>query len=87
MTEPRNAESRGFQSPALPDHTHKVVDAATTRDSSKAIAILKARFAIAGHLVHEGSNNDFIVTRWGMSRHVPDLAALRMFARSLGATK
>ena len=84
MTEPQKAESRGCQSPAFPEHTHNVVDFATARDSGKAIASLKARFAIAGHQGHEGSNNDFIVTRWGMSRYCPDLAALRMFARVVG---
>lgn len=84
MTEPQKAESRGWQSPAFPDHTNNVVDSIAARDAGKAIANLKARFAMAGHQVYDGGNNDFIVTRWNMSRHCPDLAALRMFARLLG---
>jgi hypothetical protein len=84
MTVPQKAESRGLQSPAFPDHTHNIVDFAAARDSCKAVASLKARFAIAGHQVYDGGNNDFIVTRWGMTRHCQDLAALRIFARVLG---
>ncbi len=84
MTEPQKAQRPGWQSEAFADHTHNVVDFATARDSGKAVASLKARFALAGHQVHEGSNNDFIVTRWNMSRHCPDLAALRIFARVVG---
>lgn len=52
----------------------------------RSLATLKARLALAGHQVHEGSNNDFIVVKadWVMSRHCPDLAALRRFARVVG---
>ena len=54
--------------------------------ADKALATLKAQFALAGHQVHEGSNDDFIVTRWGMSKHCPDIGALRRFARILGVS-
>lgn len=52
----------------------------------KSLATLKAQFALAGHQVHEGSNNDFIVVKsdWGLSRHCPDIGALRRFARVVG---
>ena len=76
-------ESPGWQPRANADTTtHNVVDFPTDQD--KVIATLKARFALAGHQVHEGSNDDFIVTRWGMSRFCADIGALRMFARVLG---
>lgn len=87
MTEPQKARSPGWRSEAFAEHTHNVVDFIAARDSGKAVASLKARFAIAGHQVYDGGNNDFIVTRWGMSRHCPDLAALRMFARVLGVDR
>ncbi len=87
MTEPQKARSPERGSEAFAEHTHNVVDFATARDSGKAIASLKARFAIAGHQVYDGGNNDFIVTRWGMSRYCAGLDELRMFARVLGVDR
>ncbi len=66
------------------NENNNIADFTAAFDSDKGLALLKTRFERAGHQVHEGSNNDFIVTRWNMSRHCPDLAALRMFARVLG---
>jgi hypothetical protein len=74
-------ERPGLASEPFEDHQINVSDFPTT---DKALATLKARFAIAGHQVYDGSNNDYIVTRCGMSRHCPDIAELRIFARVLG---
>jgi len=63
---------------------HNIVVFPTVSESGKALATLKAKFALAGHQVHEGSNDDFIVTRWGMSRYCADIGALRRFARVVG---
>lgn len=48
-------------------------------------AMLKAIFATAGYLVHDGCDGDFFVVRadWGMSRHCGDLAALAAFGRKV----
>lgn len=57
-------------------------------DCGKALAYLKAVFAMKGHAVHELSGGGFIVvaTQWaGMCRECPDLHALRTFARQIGA--
>ena len=59
-------------------------DFATAQGPGKAVATLKARFALAGHQVHEGSNNDFVVTRWGLSRYCSDFDAMTEFARVVG---
>ncbi len=65
---------------AFENHTN-VVDFARRQRSVKA---LKATLEQAGHQVHDGGNDDFTVTRWGMSRYCPDRAALRRFAFVLG---
>lgn len=50
----------------------------------KAIATLTAQFALKGHVVHRTDGNDFLVTRWGLTRYCADFAALQAFARQLG---
>lgn len=52
----------------------------------KASQALKASFARAGHLVYDGSDDDYFVIKanWGMSRHCRDYAALVAFGRQLG---
>ena len=69
------------------NHSSDTINFTEDPRPGKALETLKAQFAIVGHQVYEGSADDFIVTRWGMSRHCPDLAALRSFARVLGAIK
>lgn len=66
------------------NHTLDTLNCALPCADSKALATLKAQFAIAGHQVYEGSNDDFIVTRWGMSRYCENLAGLQAFAKQLG---
>ena len=86
------AASRKVERPGLPpepfdNHSLNVIDFATAQHPRKALARLKAQFAQVGHQVYDGGNDDFIVTRWGMSRYCPDLTALRTFARVLGVTR
>jgi len=52
----------------------------------KPLANLIAGFALRGHAVHR-LESGFLVTRWGMSRHCPDYAALVNFGRVLGVSK
>lgn len=86
MLRPANAqkvERPGCQPEPFADHKPNIVDFPT---ADKALATLKAQFAICGHEVHEGSNDEFIVVMadWGMSRYCADLATLRRFARVVG---
>ena len=68
------------------NHTTNDLDYPTGHRPGKASAALKAQFARAGHLVHDGGNDDYIVvkTDWCMSRHCRDYAALIGFGRQLG---
>ena len=49
-----------------------------------AIANQIARLALAGHTVHTGGTGDFLVSKYGMTRHCNDFAELQVFARQLG---
>lgn len=53
---------------------------------SKALATIKAKFAMHGHAVHDGDIRDFLVVQssWGHTRHCRDYAALIAFGRQLG---
>jgi hypothetical protein len=64
----------------------KIITKHTTEftPKQKRLENLIAGFAQRGHAVYELGNEDFVVTRWGMSRHVPDYAALVAFGRMLG---
>jgi hypothetical protein len=52
----------------------------------KRLATIIAQMVMAGHQVHR-LEHGFLVTRWGMSRHCPDLGSLAGFARQLGVTQ
>lgn len=51
---------------------------------AQAVAVLVEKLTLAGHQVHVGKTGDFLVTRWGLSRHCIDDIALSDFARQLG---
>ncbi|MHB1199172.1 MAG: hypothetical protein ACYCZ6_06355 [Polaromonas sp.] len=50
----------------------------------KTIATLIAQFALKGHVVHKTDGNDFLVTRWGLTRYCADFVSLVNFARIVG---
>ena len=52
----------------------------------KVIATLIAKFALAGHVVHQGQCGDFTVVQrnWGHTRYCQDAKALKAFAVQLG---
>lgn len=51
-------------------------------------AELVARLQKAGHGVRQLQDGTWLAHRWGMSVHLPDLAALRRFAtNALGGTR
>lgn len=60
------------------------VDFPTPDAQGKDFATLAAQFALKGHAVHKDNGDDFIVTRWGMSRYCEDFAALQAFAERVG---
>jgi hypothetical protein len=54
------------------------------KPDQKHLATLVARLALAGHAVHKGREQEFIVCKWGMSRWCADFASLQAFAKQLG---
>ena len=81
-----NEKGHGCDPVPFQNHTTNDLDCPTGHRTGTASAALKAKFARAGHLVHDGGNEDYIVVKadWCMSRHCPDYAALVSFGRVLG---
>ena len=79
-------KATGVQPDGSSNHTINSRDCPIEHKTCTASAALKAKFARAGHLVHDGGNDDYIVVKadWCMSRHCPDYAALVSFGRVLG---
>lgn len=57
---------------------------ALTPDDSKALANTIAGYALAGYAVHQLSCGGFLVARWNLTKHCPDLRSLVAFARQIG---
>jgi hypothetical protein len=66
-----------------PDTNSATRPAAT--DAQKAEATIFAGFALRGFAVHEAPDG-FLVSRWGLTRHCPDIQTLLAFARQVGVT-
>ena len=47
------------------------------------LATIAAKLELAGHIVQKFETG-FLVSRWGMTMHLPDFAALEKFARQVG---
>jgi hypothetical protein len=57
---------------------------ATPSTDSKAIATQIAHLKLAGHVVHKGQSGDYMLSKYGMSKHCKDFAELAAFAQKLG---
>ncbi len=81
-----NGKAHGCDPVGFQKNTTNESDYPTGQRPCKALETLRAKFAMRGHLVHEGGNHDFIVVHrdWGHSRHCPDYSALVRFGRVLG---
>lgn len=80
--------SVGINEKAAPDWT---LDAASENTlhaeftpEQKRLATLTAEFAHAGHTVYQIAPSGFIVSRWGYTRHCPNLYCLATLARQMG---
>ena len=63
----------------MPDHR-----AGTgTPDHIALLATITAKLELAGHVVQK-LETGFLVNRWGLTLHCPDLPALEKFARQVG---
>jgi hypothetical protein len=88
MTTAHTTNEKGHGCDPVPFQNHTINDLnfPTGSRARKASVSLKAQFERAGHLVHEGGNDDYIVVKadWCMSRHCRDYSALVAFGRQLG---
>jgi hypothetical protein len=73
---PIAANENGGSAPIVAD------DEATRKERARWFA----KFALAGHSVHELAGCGFLVVHpgWGMARECPDFSALIAFARQIG---
>lgn len=66
------------------------LNSATGAHADKAFLTLRALLALKGHVLSRTHGDDgpvrFYVTRWGLVRELPDIAAVRAFAEQVGAT-
>ena len=69
-----NTNSADFRSQGARNQAH----------DSNAIAHQIARLALAGHVVHKGQFGDYLVSKFGMTRHCANFAELAAFAQKLG---
>ena len=78
-------KSPGLPTEAFAKHSSNISNYPIEQRTGKASAMLKAQFARAGHIVHDGGNDDYIVVKsnWHMSRHCCNLASLVAFGRQL----
>jgi hypothetical protein len=54
-----------------------------TEPNAKTEATLMAGFALKGFTVHRAQDG-YLVSRWGLTRHYPDIATLAAFAKQVG---
>lgn len=85
----QKAESPGFPTEAFSNHSFDGFHYPIEQRSRKASATLKAQFARAGHTVHDGGNDDYIVVKSDrrMSDHCWSHAALVAFGLLLGVVQ
>jgi hypothetical protein len=65
-------------------NTESAVIVAPCDDEGKALATLKAAYALAGYAVHDLSCGGYLVARWNVTKHCPDRHALAGFSRQIG---
>ena len=83
MNHHQKLKDPGLQPEALDKHSQINPNYPTVLPSSK--ALLKARLAQAGYLVHDAADGYHVVwADWGLSRHCDSLADLQAFARKVG---
>lgn len=88
MTHYTNGKAPGAcDSEGLDISTTNNVNSATGTRHGKAEATQIAELALAGHTVHKGKNGDYLVCKYGLTRHCRDLDDLQLFARKLGVSQ
>jgi hypothetical protein len=86
MSDPQKAQSPGGAGQSA-NETADTQILGQLLEISKRETTLIAHFALAGHAVHRLPDGGYLVSRWGQSRHCPDLHALANFAKQTGVTR
>lgn len=81
-----NEKGYGCDPVPFQKRTTNEIDYPTGQRPGKASKSLREKFALHGHLVHDGGHDDYIVVKsdWRMSRNCCDYAALVAFGQVLG---
>lgn len=83
MNAPQKAQSPGGA--GLSAETKTDVGIVPELDKVRKIeATLMAEFAMHGHATHRLAEGGYLVCKFGMARHCPDLRGLAAFARQVG---
>jgi len=73
--------------PAETNQCTNDLDFPTGQRRRKDESTLLARLALAGHVVHRGRSDDYIVCKYGYAQYCQDLIELHAFAVCLGVCK
>ncbi|NVO05807.1 MAG: hypothetical protein HXX19_07685 [Rhodoferax sp.] len=86
MSDAHKSECRGGARHCA-NQTINDLDYATGTRPGKAFSTLLAQFALRGHAVHPLADGGYLVSKYGMTHHAPDLAGLQAFAERVGVTR
>ena len=59
-------------------------NACELEQGSKHFSTLRASLALKGYSLHELSCDGYLIARWNLTRHAPDLRAVGAFLRQIG---
>ena len=59
-------------------------NACEPEQGSKHFSILRASLALKGYSLHELSCDGYLIARWNLTHHAPDLRAVGAFLRQIG---
>jgi hypothetical protein len=65
----------------------QTTDQGCAPEANKAVMTLIAQLALAGHAVHQLHDGEFVVCKYGLTRHCQNFAELQEFAQKLGVAK
>lgn len=82
----KNEAVGALVTPATATQDQDLLIVAPTADSDKTTDNLIANLALRGFATHRLADGGYLVCRWNLARNCPDLRALAIFARTVGAT-
>lgn len=77
-------EARRSHDTAGPNSQSPSLDCLSEESESKVISTWKARFALLGYALFQLADGSLLVSRWNLTRPVPDLRTLGAVYRQMG---